>query len=379
MRSHIKLGRIFGIEVGIHYSWFIIAFVIVFFLHEDFVIQYKDWSPALAWGTAILTALLFFLCLLTHEMSHSLVARAHKLPVRRITLFALGGVSVIEKESPDAKTEFLVAIVGPITSVAIGGLLWGLARLLGGAGASSPAVGVLQWLARINVGLGVFNMLPGYPLDGGRVLRSVLWGATRNMERATRIAARFGQGLAILFILGGVYLFFHKEAGGLWISFVGWFLLQAASANYMEVELKHALEGLRAGDLMSRDCAVVEGPTSVQDFVDHYILRTGKRCFMVNVMGRPGGLITPHEVRKLEREAWPVTPVQQIMKPIQEVRVVAPDTPVLDALQLMAENDLNQVPVVANQEVVGILARGDILQALKSRMELQKRRGAVLR
>jgi Zn-dependent protease len=372
MRSHIKLGKIFGIEVGLHYSWFIIAFLIAYSLHDQFSRDYKGWSDALAWGAAILTALLFFLCLLAHEMSHSLMARAHKLPVRRITLFALGGVSVIEKESPDAKTEFLVAIVGPITSVVIGGLLYGLARMLGGTGSGSPVVGVLQWLARINVMLGVFNMLPGYPLDGGRVLRSVVWGATRNMERATRIAARFGQGLAILFILSGIYLFFHKQAGGLWISFVGWFLLQAAGANYMEVELKHALAGLRASDLMSRDCVVVEGPTSVQDFVDHYILRTGKRCFMVSVMGRLGGLITPHEVRKLEREAWPVTPVQQIMKPIQEVRVVAPDTPVLDALELMTQNDLNQVPVVENQEVLGILARGDILQALKSRMELQK-------
>jgi Zn-dependent protease/CBS domain-containing protein len=372
MRSHIKLGKIFGIEVGLHYSWFIIAFLIAYSLHDQFSRDYKGWSDALAWGAAILTALLFFLCLLAHEMSHSLMARAHKLPVRRITLFALGGVSVIEKESPDAKTEFLVAIVGPITSVVIGGLLYGLARMLGGTGSGSPVVGVLQWLARINVMLGVFNMLPGYPLDGGRVLRSVVWGATRNMERATRIAARFGQGLAILFILSGIYLFFHKQAGGLWISFVGWFLLQAAGANYMEVELKHALAGLRASDLMSRDCVVVEGPTSVQDFVDHYILRTGKRCFMVSVMGGLGGLITPHEVRKLERDAWPVTPVQQIMKPIQEVRVVAPDTPVLDALELMTQNDLNQVPVVENQEVLGILARGDILQALKSRMELQR-------
>jgi Zn-dependent protease len=373
MKSNIKLGRIFGIEVGIHYSWFIIAFLIAYSLRDQFSRDYKAWSDGQAWGAAIITAILFFVCLLAHEMAHSLMARAHKLPVRRITLFALGGVSVIEKESPNARTEFLVAIVGPITSVVIGVLMLGTVKGLGGTGENSPVLDVLQWLGWINISLGVFNMLPGYPLDGGRVLRSLVWGVTRNAERATKFAARSGQAVAVIFILAGIYRFFQaKDPGGLWISFIGWFLLQAAGANYMEVELKHALAGLRASDLMTRDCAVVEGPTSVQDFVDHFLLRTGKRCFMVSVMGRLGGLLTPHEVRKVEREAWPVTPVQSIMKPIQEVRVVSPDTPVLDALEMMAKADLNQVPVVANQEVVGMLARGDILQALKSRMELQR-------
>ena len=374
MKSNIVLGRIFGIEIGIHYSWFIIASLIVFSLADHFRVVNRDWSPAVVWGSAITTALLFFLGLLAHELSHSLVARAHKLPVRRITLFALGGVSVIEKESPNAKTEFLVAIVGPVTSVVIGGVMLGLARLLGGNSEASPGVAILRWLGAINVGLGVFNMLPGFPLDGGRVLRSVVWGITHSMERATKIAARVGQGVAILFILTGIYQFFRGAGlGGLWIAFIGWFLLQAAGANYMELELKHSLEGVRASDLMSRDCTVVEGPTSVQDFVDHYILRTGKRCFMVSVQGRLAGLITPHEVRALDRQLWPVTPVQQVMKPIQEVRVVSPETPAMDVLEMMAAQDLNQVPVVANQQVVGILSRGDILQALRTRVELQRK------
>ena len=374
MRSNIKLGKIFGIEIGLHYSWFIIAALITFSLAGHFQIVNRDWKPGVVWGAAIITSLLFFLGLLAHELSHSLVARAHKLPVRRITLFALGGVSVIEKESPDAKTEFLVAIVGPLTSVVIGGVLYGIARLMGGDSEANPVIAVLLWLGTINVALGVFNMLPGFPLDGGRVLRSVVWGITRSMERSTRIAARVGQGVAILFILFGIFQFFRGAGlGGLWIAFIGWFLLQAAGANYMEVELKHALQGLTAGDLMSRDSVVVEGPTSVQDFVDHYLLRTGKRCFMVSVQGRLGGLITAHEVKTLDRELWPSTPVQQIMKPIQQVRVVAPDMPVMEALEMMAQADLNQVPVVANQQVLGILSRGDILQALRSRVELQQK------
>jgi CBS domain-containing protein len=291
-------------------------------------------------------------------------------------LFALGGVSVIEKESPTAKIEFLVAIVGPVTSVALGAIMFWLAGLAGGGGQATPrtpGAAILYWLGYINVVLGIFNLLPGFPLDGGRVLRSIAWGITHNMERATRIAARIGQVVAIIFILAGIYQFFRGAGiSGLWTAFIGWFLLQAAGANYMEIEMRHRLEGMRAGDLMSRDCAVVEGPTSVQDFVDHFILRTGKRCFIVSIHDHLAGLITPHEVRGVPREDWPVTPVQRIMKPIQQVRIVSPETPVMDALEMMAQADLNQVPVVANQQVVGMLARGDILQALRARTELQQ-------
>jgi Zn-dependent protease/CBS domain-containing protein len=376
MKSNIKLGRVFGIEIGIHYSWFIIAVLITVSLADQFRRVDSDWGNNVIWGAAIITSILFFACLLAHEMAHSLVAVAHKLPVKRITLFALGGVSVIEKESPNARTEFLVAIVGPVTSVVLGVIMFWLARFAGGGGQATPktpGAAVLYWLGYINVALGIFNLLPGFPLDGGRVLRSIAWGVTHNMERATKIAARIGQVVAVLFILAGIYQFFRGAGiGGLWTAFIGWFLLQAAGANYMEVELRHKLEGVHAGDLMSHDCPVVEGPISVQDFVDHFILRTGKRCFIVSVHGRLAGLITPHEVRSVPREDWTVTPVQQIMRPIQQVRIVSPDTPVMDALEMMAQSDLNQVPVVANQQVVGMLARGDILQALRARAELQR-------
>lgn len=373
MRSNITLGRIFGIEVGIHYSWFIIALLITFSLAQQFKNTNSGWGDGVVWGAAIITALLFFLGLLAHELSHSLVAKANKLPVRRITLFALGGVSVIEKESPNARIEFLVAIVGPVCSLVLGGLMLGGVRLFTSAPDSAPLPAIFYWLGWINITLGLFNLVPGFPLDGGRVLRSIVWGITHNMDRATRISARVGQGVAILFILFGIYQSFHgRNIGGLWIAFIGWFLLQAAGANYMEVQVRHTMEGLKAGDLMSRDCMIVEGPTSVQDFVDHFLLRTGKRCFMVSVQDRLAGLITPMEVRSIDRDLWSITPVQQIMKPIQQVRVVNPETPVVDVLQMMAENDLNQVPVVANQQVQGMLARGEILQAIKSRMQLQK-------
>lgn len=373
MRSHIKLGKIFGIEVGIHYSWFIIAVLIMFSLADQFRNMNKDWTPNVVWGAALLTSLLFFLGLLAHELSHSLVAKARHLPVSRITLFALGGVSVIEKESPNAWTEFLVAIVGPLTSVVLGAIMMGIAYAMGPNPEATPGSAILWYLGEINIALGVFNMLPGFPLDGGRVLRSILWGIMHNMERATRAAARVGQVVALLFILAGIWEFFAgRNIGGLWIAFIGWFLLQAAGANYLEVKMRHALEGVRASDLMSQDCPMIEGAMSVQDFVEHYLLRTARRCFLVTVMDHLAGLITPNEVRALSRELWTMTPIQQIMKPLDKIRSVGPDTPVTEALDVMGKEDLNQVPVVSNGGLLGMLSRSDILQALRARIELKK-------
>jgi Zn-dependent protease/CBS domain-containing protein len=375
MHTHIKLGRVFGIEIGIHSSWFIIAFLITFSLAAQFRSVDRDWSTVLVWGASLATAILFFVSLLAHELAHSLVARARKLPVRRIILFALGGVSLIEKEAPDARTEFLIAIVGPLTSVVLGGLMLWSAKALGGnpdAGPQTPSMAILYWLGTINLGLGLFNMLPGFPLDGGRVLRAIVWWLTGSMERATRIAARVGQVIAVIFIAFGIYQFFRGAGlSGLWIAFIGCFLLQGAGAKYQELELKHALVGVRAGDLMARDCAQVPGPTSVQDFVDEFLLRTGRRCFFVTVQDSIAGLITPHEVRALERSLWPLTPIQQIMKPLDKLRVVAPETAAMEALEIMAREDLNQLPVVSDHHVKGLLSRSNILEALRSRRELK--------
>jgi predicted transcriptional regulator len=253
-------------------------------------------------------------------------------------------------------------------------MLWGVKAFGGNPDArpQTPSIAILYWLGYINLGLGVFNMLPGFPLDGGRVLRALAWWFTGSMERATKIAARTGQVMAVIFIAWGIYQFFHRDGlSGLWTAFIGWFLLQAASAYYREVELKHALVGVRASDLMSRDYTQVPGPTSVQDFVDEFLLHTGRRCFFVTVQGSIAGLITPHEVRALERSLWPQTPVQQIMKPLDKLRVVAPETGAMEALELMAREDLNQLPVVSDHQVEGMLSRSNILEALRSRQEFE--------
>lgn len=251
MRSQIKLGRIFGIEIGLHYSWFLIALLIVFSLSSQFHSTNSAWGDQVILTMAILTAILFFVSLLLHELAHSLVASSNGLPVKEITLFALGGVSQIEKNPTSAKLEFWMAFVGPLTSAVIGAVCVLSARALGEP-LSSPWMAMLLWLGYINLSLAAFNLIPGYPLDGGRVLRAIIWWKTGDANRSSRLAARTGQAVAFAFIAVGIFQYFGGAGlGGLWIAFIGWFLLHAAKESYAQVGLAEALGGVRAADLMT--------------------------------------------------------------------------------------------------------------------------------
>jgi Zn-dependent protease/predicted transcriptional regulator len=375
MRSNIKLGKISGIEIGLHYSWFIIAALIAFSLGEHFRQVNPNWSTTQIWMAALITAVLFFVTLLLHELSHSLVAQARGLKVKEITLFALGGVSQIQDEPADAKTEFWVAIAGPIASLIIGFGCLAIAAGFGWRPSTEPrtvVTAVLVWLGYINIGLAVFNMIPGFPLDGGRVLRSIIWAITKNADGSTRTAARVGQVVAFLFILYGIWGFF-KGAGinGLWMVFIGWFLMDAAKASYAQVDTTAAFRGLRVSDVMSHDCVIVNRGMSLQEFVDTDLLRSGQRCFAVEDHGRLVGLITPRDVGAIPRERWNMTTVREAMRPLEELHVITPDTQVLDALKLMAGNDVNQLPVVANGTLQGIVSRSHLMQLLQARSDLQ--------
>src|SRR5690349_16453792 len=226
MKAQIKLGRIFGVEIGLHYSWLLIALLITFSLAGHFQTNNPGWSDSLRWGVSIVTALLFFASIVVHELSHALVAKLRGLPVRSITLFALGGVAQMERDAADAKTEFWMGIIGPITSFVIGVVCLVLASVLGWAPPAlpeTPVAAMLMWLGVINIGLAIFNMVPGFPLDGGRVLRGLIWWITGDARRATTIAARVGQVIAFLMILYGVMQFFGGAGlNGLWIAFIGW-------------------------------------------------------------------------------------------------------------------------------------------------------------
>jgi len=374
MKSQIKLGTVFGVELGLHYSWLVIALLITFSLVAQFHATNRDWSNSVVWTVALVTGVLFFACLFAHELSHAMVAKARGIPIHRITLFLLGGVAQIEKEASDAKTEFWMAIVGPVTSGALGLALLALAKLAGWVPASAPAtpgIALLVWLGYINLALGAFNMIPGFPLDGGRVLHAVLWWIMGSAERSTRAAARVGQVIAVLFIGFGILQFFQGAGlGGLWLAFIGWFLLQAASASYLQVKAGSLLRGLRVKDVMSTDCGTVNPNISVQEFVHQQLLTTGRRCFLVVQDSLLLGLVTPVEVRSVDPQAWPSTAIRTVMRTADKVHRVSREMPALDALETMVREDVNQLPVTSDGRLEGIVSRAHILQVLRSRADL---------
>lgn len=373
MGASIRLGRVLGTEIGLHYSWFLIAILITFSLAAHFRLENPSWTPPAAWGSAIVAGVLFFASLIVHELSHAAVARSRGIPVRAITLFALGGVAHIDKDAADPKTEFWMGIVGPITSAVIGGLSLAGAAVLGWSPGmsepSAPLTAILKWLGYINLGLAAFNLVPGFPLDGGRVLRAVLWSRSGDRLSATRQAARVGQAVAAGLMALGV-LQFLSGSGGLWLMLVGWFLLDAAQASYAQVAATAALASLRVGDVMSRDCASVDGTETLSQFVDEHLLRTGRRCFFVREDGHVAGLITPHEVKGVERQRWDRTTVHEVMKPLDRIRSVSPDAPASEALEKLGREDVNQLAVMRDGHLEGVISRSELIQVLQTRAEL---------
>jgi len=375
VRATISLGRWFGVPVGLHYSWFVIAWLITLSLTSQFASLNRTWSPAIVWSLALITAALFFVSIVLHELAHATVARLSGVPVCGITLFALGGIAKIEKDAATPSKEFWMAIAGPIVSIVIG---VGCRLIAGAAGLVAPAVtlsgfaDVLGWLAYINIALALFNLIPGFPLDGGRVLRSIVWAITHSAERATRIAARVGEVVAFIFIAGGLFsLLTRTDFGGLWIAFIGWFLLEGAQAYFLQAQLSNALQGVRVADVMARDCNTVDANTTLKHFVDDQLLRVAARCFAVSRDDHVVGLITPDDVKQVERERWDQTTVSQAMRSLPSLHPVKPDAAAGEALEVMGRENINQLPVVANGHLEGVVTRSYLVHLLQVRRELQ--------
>lgn len=375
MKAQIKLGQIFDIEIGLHYSWFVIALLMTLSLASHFSEINPIWGTQTVWLISIVTALLFFFSIVVHELSHAAVAKSRGLPVKSITLFALGGVAQIEKEPEDARTEFWVGLIGPITSIVIGSVCLGLAWLLGStplSPTSSPLAAMLTWLGVINIALAVFNLLPGYPLDGGRVLRGIIWWVTRDGVKATQIVSTIGQLLAIAFIVIGVVRFFKGAGiGGLWIAFIGWFLLSAASASQTRTTIEGRLKGITVSEVMTREFPIIDSRVNLKTFVEETLLHTGHRCFIVEEQGQAVGLVTPHEVKEVAKEKWLYKTVDDVMRPLHQLQIVAPETSLIEALEKMGREDVNQLPVLRDGHLIGVITRGHILQLLQTRLELQ--------
>lgn len=363
------IARIFGIEIRLDASWIVIVTLVTVSLALNFGREHPGLGAGYHWLAAAFGSLAFFASLLLHELSHSLVARARGIQVEGITLFLFGGVSELKGEAARPRDEFVIAAVGPVTSAALGVLCAGLAAAVA---AGTILQSVLRWLAFINVALAIFNLLPGFPLDGGRIFRAVAWGITRNLRRATRIAAKLGKAIAFLLIFSGIVLAlgFGWVLNGLWLAFIGWFLMTAAQSSVAQVEMRAMLERFTVRDAMRADCDTVDVRESVRDFVEHRVLRTGSRCFLVLDGAEFRGLVTLHEVKGIPRERWAETPVEQVMIPYYTARSISPSASLLEAIDAMDEHGFGQLPVTEEGRLLGLVTREDALRLVALNLEL---------
>ena len=368
MDGTFRLGAIGGITIEIHYTWLLAFVLIAWTLAAGFFPDsYPGFASQTYWLLGLSAALLLFSSVLVHELAHSFVARARNIPVQSITLFIFGGVSNLRAEAETAGAEFVVAVVGPATSFVLAALFFIIGQAVPERG---PLGALLSYLAFINVLLGLFNLLPGFPLDGGRVLRAAVWRATGDVRKATDIAARIGQLLAFGFIAWGVLRIFSNDLfGGLWIAFIGWFLNSAAESSRRDMAMQVLFSGLKVRTVMDQAPPRVDPSTTVDAAVLTHFLQGGQRAVLVSRDSTLLGIATISDVRKLPQDRWLSTRVSEIMTPAP-LKTVEPDDDILAALRLIAENDLNQVPVLDEGRLVGMLNRADIIRQLQVRKSL---------
>jgi Zn-dependent protease/CBS domain-containing protein len=368
-----RVTRIAGIEVRIDSSWVVIALLITYSMYLRLSVLYPELSGGGAVGLAILSAVLFFGSVLVHELAHALVAQVRGIRVQDITLFLFGGATRARVESRGPGDEFLIALVGPLTS----GLLAGLFGIVAGLGRdllTRPLAGTFGYLAWTNLLLAAFNLVPGFPLDGGRLLRSAIWKTTGSLGRATRIASLSGQGVGWLLVAAGVvWLLAGDLAGGIWFAFIGWFLVQAARSSYQELQLQQLLRGVEAEDVMAADLRRIPPDLSLQDAVDDYFMRYDHSAFPVEEHGRTIGLLTLRGVRRVPREQWPTRRVREAMVPLGDQVVVAPDARMDSVLGKLQDGEAGRVLVVQDGEVVGIITPSDLTRWLRRWRTLEGR------
>jgi Zn-dependent protease/CBS domain-containing protein len=360
-----RVARIAGIEVRIDSSWAVIALLITYSMYLRVTLVYPDTPTGEAVALGILGAVLFFGSVLVHELAHALVSQARGIRVQDITLFLFGGATRARVESRGPTDEFLIAVVGPLTSGALA-VLFGIIASVGRDVLPTPLAGTFGYLAWVNLLLAVFNLIPGFPLDGGRVLRSAIWRATGSFARATRIASMSGQAVGWLLVaLGVVSLLAGNLAGGIWFAFIGWFLVQAARASYQELQLRHMLRGVEAEDVMARDLLRIPSELSLQDAVDDYFMRYDHGAFPVEEQGRTIGLLTLRGVRRVPRDQWSSQRARDLMVPLGDQVVVAPHDRMDDVLSKLQDSEAGRVLVVQDGEVVGIITPSDLTRWLR--------------
>lgn len=372
MTKKIKLFTIFGIKISLDYSWFAIFILISWTLAEGFFpYQQPGLKKIIYWEMGIIAAILLFASVLIHELSHSIVANNLGERVREITLFIFGGVAQIEKEPAEPLTELKIAAAGPISSLAIFAVLFGIVKL--GAPFLPPGVkAILNYVAFLNLILVIFNMVPAFPLDGGRLLRSLIWYWTKNIRKATSISSRMGKGFAyILMFLGLAAILNGQIIGGIWYIFIGMFLYQAADYGYKQLIYDFALRGIKVKDLMSAEIIPLEEDTNIDALIEDYFLKYKYRLFPVIKGEKITGIVSIDNIKDIPKEKRTGKKVKEVMEPLSESLTIEPEAESLQAIKKMLAGGIEKLLVVREDKLVGILSRREVMDLLRIKIELR--------
>jgi Zn-dependent protease/CBS domain-containing protein len=369
--SSFSIGRILGIRIALHPSWLVIAFLVTFSLATASLPRnFPGWEPAVYWLVAAFVALLFFGSVLAHELSHAVVARRYGIKVRDITLFVFGGAATLEGDARTPRQEALIAFAGPLTSLLLGLAFLGIGLLV----QQEQAVAIIGWLAFVNLILGVFNLIPGFPMDGGRILRALIWRVRGDQLAATRAAATVGRYVGYGLIGLGAYIAFQVDTfNGIWLALIGWFLSTAAESSIAQASLQRALRGVKVRDVMDAEPASIPPNETVSELVNERLMRGEDRSFLVrHTDGGLAGIVTLSDIRRVARDDWPTARVTDIMTRHADLAKVGPDEELESALDVLQAREVNQLPVVDadGRTVLGLLTRAGILRLVDTRMKL---------
>lgn len=369
LESSFRIGSVFGIRIGVHYTWFIVFFLLVSLLSIAFRSDHPDWSAHATLLTALATTLLFFLSIILHELGHSVVAIARGVKVRSITLFIFGGVAQTAKDADTAATEFLIAIAGPLVSFALAGLFYLLQ--LGFSPYSETASEAFGWLMTINLVVAIFNLVPGFPLDGGRVFRAIVWSISGSASKGMQWAVVSGKIVAFGLMISGMLIALQTGMllNGLWLIGIGWFLLAVAEGSKRAYFMERLVGNVSIGDVVQKEVPTIAADRSILSWVDEQMLLTGRRASLVTEDDQTIGLITLSDAIKYPRAQWSNTPVRAIMTPLDRLYVVKPTDSILEVFHIMQQHGINQVPVVEQRRIVGWIDREHILRILQLHVE----------
>jgi len=374
LKKSFKLATVFNIPIEVNYSWFIILGLIIFTLGSGYFPYINPGlDSSIYWLLASISALLLFASLLAHELSHAIVARRNNIPIHGITLFVFGGVAQMDAEPSSPIIEFKMAIAGPIMSFTLALLFFALSQLLFTLGTSGPIISLLYYLFMINIVVGVFNMIPGFPLDGGRVLRALLWHVFKDIKKATAIASNLGKLFAFILMAFGIFnIISGALVSGIWLIFVGLFLQEAAEVSYRQIIMKKMLAGVGIKSLMTRDVITVPTTINLDELVNSYFFKYRHASFPVMEDDLILGLVTFHDLKEIPRQEWPTRNVKEIMLPLSELLVINQNADAMDALAKMAQNGIGRLLVIENTKLIGIISQKDIMQLFKFRAAVEK-------